>query len=147
MIGFTAQRLMELEVERKTGATYGTKSAERLVQRNGYRDRLWETRTGTVELLPQTAERQLLPGFPGAAPACRKGARRRGAGSLRTRGNAGERTHRIGRRHCGGWRQQRWPPRSAGHVDWAFRGKDLLDRVFAPAGFVVKAKSRGLSGS
>jgi putative transposase len=40
MIGFTAQRLMELEVESKTGAGYGEKSAERLVQRNGYRDRL-----------------------------------------------------------------------------------------------------------
>src|SRR5579875_2576351 len=49
MIGFTAQRLMELEVEGKTGAGYGEKSAERLVQRNGYRDRLWETRAGTVE--------------------------------------------------------------------------------------------------
>jgi transposase-like protein len=40
MIGFTAQRLMELEVESKTGAGYGEKSAERLAQRNGYRDRL-----------------------------------------------------------------------------------------------------------
>ena len=36
MIGFTAQRLMELEVESKTGAGYGEKSAERLAQRNGY---------------------------------------------------------------------------------------------------------------
>jgi putative transposase len=50
MIGFTAQRLMELEVESKAGAGYGEKSAERLAQRNGYRDRLWETRAGTVEL-------------------------------------------------------------------------------------------------
>ena len=49
MIGFTAQRLMELEVESKTGASYGEKSAERLAQRNGYRDRLWETRAGTLE--------------------------------------------------------------------------------------------------
>jgi len=50
MIGFTVQRLMELEVEGKTGAAYGEKSAERLVQRNGYRDRLWQTRAGTGEL-------------------------------------------------------------------------------------------------
>jgi putative transposase len=49
MIGFAAQRLKELEVESKTGAGYGEKSAERLAQR-GYRDRLWETRAGTVEL-------------------------------------------------------------------------------------------------
>jgi hypothetical protein len=40
MIGFAAQRLMELEVEGLTGATYGEKSQDRLVQRNGYRDRI-----------------------------------------------------------------------------------------------------------
>jgi hypothetical protein len=50
MIGFAARRLMELEVESLTGASYGEKSHERVVQRNGYRDRDWETRAGTVEL-------------------------------------------------------------------------------------------------
>jgi transposase-like protein len=50
MIGFTAQRLMDLEVQSLTGAVYGEKSQDRLVQRNGYRDRSWETRAGTVEL-------------------------------------------------------------------------------------------------
>jgi transposase-like protein len=50
MIGFAAQRLMELEVEGLTGAAYGEKAPERLAQRNGYRDRTWETRAGTVEL-------------------------------------------------------------------------------------------------
>lgn len=48
MIGFAAQRLMELEVEGLTGAGYGEKSQERLAQRNGYRERDWETRAGTV---------------------------------------------------------------------------------------------------
>jgi transposase-like protein len=64
MIGFTAQRLMELEVESKTGAAYDEKSAERLVQRNGYRDRLWETRAGTVELrIPKLRKGSYFPAF------------------------------------------------------------------------------------
>src|ERR1700676_2613290 len=64
MIGFTAQRLMELEVESKTGASYGEKSAERLAHRNGYRDRLWETRAGTVELrIPNLRQGSYFPAF------------------------------------------------------------------------------------
>ncbi|MGY4353087.1 transposase-like protein [Bradyrhizobium sp. GM7.3] len=40
MVGFAAQRLMEMEVAGLTGTPYGEKSAERLAQRNGYRDRV-----------------------------------------------------------------------------------------------------------
>ena len=50
MIGFAAQRLMDLEVESLTGAAHGERSPDRRAQRNGYRDRDWETRCGTVEL-------------------------------------------------------------------------------------------------
>ncbi len=64
MIGFAAQRLMELEVGELAGAAYGEKSAERLAQRNGYRSRDWQTRAGTVELrIPKLRKGSHFPGF------------------------------------------------------------------------------------
>jgi putative transposase len=64
MIGFAAQRLMQLEIESLAGAGYGEKSRERLAQRNGYRDRDWETRAGTVELrIPKLRKGSYFPGF------------------------------------------------------------------------------------
>ena len=37
MIGFAAERLMDMEVGAHTGAGYGEKRTDRLAQRNGYR--------------------------------------------------------------------------------------------------------------
>ncbi len=75
MLGFAAQRLMELGVEGKTGAALGERNPDRLTHRNGYRDRTWETRVGMIALqipklrksLPPRRQGQLLPGIPGAA--------------------------------------------------------------------------------
>lgn len=64
MIGFAAERLMELEVDAATGAACGEKDPARLVQRNGYRERDWETRAGTVELrIPKLRKGSYFPGF------------------------------------------------------------------------------------
>ena len=38
MIGFAAQRLMELDVESLTGAAHGARDPDRINHRNGYRD-------------------------------------------------------------------------------------------------------------
>src|SRR5271154_7381433 len=87
MVGFTAQRLMELEVESLTGAPHGTRAPDRLTHRNGYRERDWETRAGTVELrIPKL--RKSLP------------LRRRGAATSRASSNHGE------------WRRRHSPPSS-----------------------------------
>ena len=64
MIGFAAQRLMALETDALCGAGHGERTAERINQRNGFRDRDWETRAGTVELrIPKLRKGSYFPGF------------------------------------------------------------------------------------
>ena len=64
MIGFTAQRLMDVEVEALVGVAPGVRSPNRTNQRNGYRDRRWKTRAGTVELrIPKLRQGSYFPGF------------------------------------------------------------------------------------
>jgi putative transposase len=64
MVQFMAQRLMELDVEARCGAGYDEKNAERLNSRNGYRERAWDTRAGSVELrIPRLRQGSYFPAF------------------------------------------------------------------------------------
>jgi putative transposase len=64
MIRFVAQRMMDMDVETLCGAGYGERSAERANSRNGYRERLWETRAGAVDLkIPKLRTGSYFPGF------------------------------------------------------------------------------------
>lgn len=64
MIGFAAERLLGLELGAATEAGYGEKGPLRLAQRNGYRERDWETRAGTVELrIPKPRKDSNFPSF------------------------------------------------------------------------------------
>jgi putative transposase len=64
MLGFAAQRLMELDAETLCGAAHGERSPDRINQRNGFRDRSWDTRAGTVELrIPKLRKGSYFPGF------------------------------------------------------------------------------------
>ena len=64
MIQFVAQRLMDLDVEAVCGAGYDVKSPERANSRNGYRDRLWDTRAGSIALkIPKLRSGSDFPPF------------------------------------------------------------------------------------
>ena len=58
-----AQAVMEAEVSELTGAARGERSPDtRLTHRNGYRDRRWDTRVGTIDLaVPRVRDGSYLP--------------------------------------------------------------------------------------
>ena len=64
MIGYVVQRLMDLEVDGLCGAGHGERTPERVNQRNGYRERAWDTHAGTVALqIPKLRKGSYFPGF------------------------------------------------------------------------------------
>jgi transposase-like protein len=64
MLAFAADRIMDLEVELRTGAAKGARSPLREVQRNGYRERDWDTRAGRIALeIPKLRKGSYLPSF------------------------------------------------------------------------------------
>src|SRR5690625_711807 len=57
-----AQELIELEVSRQVGAERHERTSERVTYRNGYRDRAWDTRVGTVDLrIPKLRKGSYFP--------------------------------------------------------------------------------------
>jgi len=64
LLAFAAERMMELEVEARTGAPAGSRSPDRLTHRNGYRERTWETRAGRIDLaIPKLRKGSYFPSF------------------------------------------------------------------------------------
>jgi putative transposase len=64
MIEYVAQRMMEMDAEGLCAAAYGARSPERANSRNGYRERLWQTRAGSVDLkIPRLRKGSYFPGF------------------------------------------------------------------------------------
>lgn len=64
MLAFAADRMMELEIEARTGASLGARTPERSNHRNGYRERGWDTRAGRIELaIPKLRKGSYFPSF------------------------------------------------------------------------------------
>jgi Transposase, Mutator family len=59
-----AQELMEAEVSERAGAGYGERHPDRVARRNGYRERAWDTRVGSIELaIPRLRSGSYFPSF------------------------------------------------------------------------------------
>ena len=64
LLAFAAERMMELEIEAKTGVPAGARSPARVNQRNGYRERGWDTRVGRIDLaIPKLRKGSYFPSF------------------------------------------------------------------------------------
>ncbi len=50
MMTMIVQQLMSADADARCGAAYGQSSTERVAQRNGYRQRRWDTRVGSIDL-------------------------------------------------------------------------------------------------
>lgn len=62
MVKTFAQALMSAEADAMCGAGYGQRSEERVNSRNGYRQREWDTRAGTIDLaIPKLRQGSYFP--------------------------------------------------------------------------------------
>ncbi len=63
-VAWLVGELMEAEVSAQIGAELGEVSSERTTQRNGYRQRPWDTRAGGIELsIPKLRQGSYFPSF------------------------------------------------------------------------------------
>ena len=62
MVKEMAEALMSADADAVCGAGYGERSPERVNRRNGYRERDWDTRVGSIELaVPRLREGSYFP--------------------------------------------------------------------------------------
>ena len=62
MVKEMAEALMSADADAACGAGYGERSPERVNRRNGYRERDWDTRVGSIELaVPKLREGSYFP--------------------------------------------------------------------------------------
>jgi transposase-like protein len=62
MVQSFAEALLGAEADALCGASYGERSPQRVNRRNGYRERGWDTRVGTIELaVPKLCEGSYFP--------------------------------------------------------------------------------------
>lgn len=63
-VALLTRLLMEAEVQAPVGAERHERTPERVTQRNGYRERTWQTRVGDIELqIPKLREGSYFPSF------------------------------------------------------------------------------------
>ncbi len=64
MIQHVVEPIMAMDVENLCGAVYGERSTDRQNSRNGYREQLWETRAGSIDLkIPKLRSGSYFPPF------------------------------------------------------------------------------------
>lgn len=64
MVRTFVQALMSAEADAVCGAPYGERSGERVNRRNGYRERRWDTRVGTIDLeIPKLRRGSYFPSW------------------------------------------------------------------------------------
>lgn len=64
MLQYAAQRIIEIDVEELCGLPYGERGPGRQNARNGFRERQWETRSGTIGLrIPKLRKGSYFPAF------------------------------------------------------------------------------------